>query len=162
MAGFGRSLSLGVVYLLMVSYSLGLSLKSQILSTGWSFLYWFGSVALPSVCYGVGAVQPVLLFGVVGVLLSLAVIIAFIPIPGCVLGSIVYLVSRRSACPTPFGVVLVYSGKYNLYLWVRNSVSMPLLASSQVLVSLALHVSISSIFICSLGVLLGRSCHVWA
>lgn len=102
-----------------------------------------------------GAVQPVLLFGVVGVLLSLVAIIAFIPIPGCVLGSIVYLVSRRSACPTPFGVVLVYSGKYNLLLWVRNSVSMPLLASSHVLVSLALRVSISLSF-------LFARCSAWA
>lgn len=108
-----------------------------------------------------GAVQPVLLFGVVGVL-SLAVIIAFIPIPGCVLGSIVYLVSRRSACPTPFGVVLVYSGKYNLLLWVRNSVSMPLLASSRVPVSLALRVSISLSLSVRSVFLLGRSCHVWA
>lgn len=71
MAGFGRSLSLGVFHLLMVSYSLGLSLKSQILSTGWSFplLVWLRSSPF-RLFYGLGAVQPVLLFGVVGVLSS--------------------------------------------------------------------------------------------
>lgn len=99
-----------------------------------------------------GAAPSVLRGRVVGVKLIELIIIVVITTLGCVLGSIACLESRRSACPPPSGVVLVYSGKYNLYLWVRNSVSMPLLASSRVPVSLALRVSISVYFICTLGV----------
>jgi len=122
-------------------------------------LYWlYGSPF--RLFYGVGALGSVLPLGVVGVFLF--IIVASISTLGCVLGSIVCLVSRRSVCPPPSGVVPVYLGKYTLYLWVRNSVSMPLLASGRVPVLLALRVSILSILSVRSVCMLGRSCRIWA